>query len=121
MASHTYLLIPQSRKTLYLDGGRLLGAPTDWQILCTHYPFNFGSAAAVDRKLIVFRGRAERIQLRGLADGGGRRKRKTVEVTVAREERMGRGGAKSQLCGEAHRGGDVRARVAVREHTGVSA
>jgi hypothetical protein len=24
----------QSRKTLYLDGGRLLGAPTDWRILC---------------------------------------------------------------------------------------
>ena len=29
-------------------------APTDWPILCTHYPFNFGSAAAVDRKLLRF-------------------------------------------------------------------
>ena len=45
------VLIRQSRKTLYLDGGRLLVAPTDWRILCTHYPFNFGSVAAVDRKL----------------------------------------------------------------------
>ena len=117
MASHTYLLIPQSRKTLYLDGGRLLGAPTDWQIMCTHYPFNFGSAAAVDRKLIAFRGSAERIQLRGF----GRWKRKTVEATVAYEDRVGRGGSESQLCGEAHRGGDVCARVAVRDRAGVSA
>jgi len=51
----------------------------------------------------AFRGCAERIQLRGLADGGGRWKRKTVEATVAREERAGRGGVESQLCGAAHR------------------
>jgi hypothetical protein len=56
--------------------------------------------APVDRKLIAFRGHTGRIQLRGLADGGGRRKRKTVEATVAREERAGRGGAKSKLYGE---------------------
>jgi hypothetical protein len=84
----------------------------------THYPFNFGSESAVDRKLLAFRGRAERIQLRGLADGGGRWKRKTVEATVAREECVGRGGAESQLYGEAHRGGDVSARVEVRNALG---
>jgi len=89
-ATQTYLLRHQSRKTLYLDGGRLLGAQTDWRIMCTHYPFNFGSGAAVDRKLVAFRGCAERIQLRGLAHGGGRWKRKIVEATVAREERSGR-------------------------------
>jgi hypothetical protein len=32
-ATQIYLLIHQSRKTLYLDGGRLLGASTDWRIL----------------------------------------------------------------------------------------
>jgi hypothetical protein len=31
--------------------GRLLHATTDRRILCTHYPFNFGSVAAVDSKL----------------------------------------------------------------------
>ena len=33
-ASPGLVLIRQSRKTLYLDGGRLLVAPTDWRILC---------------------------------------------------------------------------------------
>ena len=33
-ASSGLVLIRQSRKTLYLDGGRLLVAPTDWRILC---------------------------------------------------------------------------------------
>jgi hypothetical protein len=43
-ATQTYLLRRQSRKTLYLDGGRLLVAPTDWRILCTHYFFDSGSS-----------------------------------------------------------------------------
>jgi hypothetical protein len=38
-----------------------------------------------------------------------------MEATVAHEEGAGREGAESQLCGEAHRGGDVCAQVAVRE------
>jgi hypothetical protein len=33
-ATQTHLLRRQSRKTLYLDGGRLLLATTDWRLLC---------------------------------------------------------------------------------------
>jgi len=33
-ATQTYLLRRQSRKTLYLDGGRLLVSTTDWRFLC---------------------------------------------------------------------------------------
>jgi len=68
-ASLGLVLIRQSRKTLYLDGGRLLVAPTDWRILCTHYPFNFGSVAAVDASYFVLRTRgtdsASRARRRG--------------------------------------------------------
>ena len=80
------------------DGGRLLDVSTDWRTLCTHYPFNFGSDCSCRPQVDCVSWM--RIQLRGLADGGGRRKRKTVEATVAREERAGRGGAKSKLYGE---------------------
>ena len=80
------------------DGGRLLDVSTDWRTLCTHYPFNFGSDCSCRPQVDCVSWM--RIQLRGLADGGGRRKRKTVEATVAREERVGRGGSESQLCGE---------------------
>jgi len=38
----------------YLGGGNLLYTTTDWRILCTHYSFNFGSGAAVDRKFLRF-------------------------------------------------------------------
>jgi len=71
--------------------------------------------SAVDRKLITSRGRAGRIQLRRLADGGGRRKRKTVEATVACEECAGRGGAELQLCGEVPWGGGATTRWGARE------
>jgi hypothetical protein len=53
-ATQTYLFRRQSRKTLYLDEGRLLVTPTDWRILCTHYPFNFCSVAPVDCKVSKF-------------------------------------------------------------------
>jgi hypothetical protein len=110
-ASPGLVLIRQSRKTLYLDGGRLLVAPTDWPILCTHYPFNFGSAAAVDRKLLRFadarNGSASR------ARQGGRKVENFESNGCARKAR--------ELCGEAHRGGDLRAREKVRERAGVSA
>ncbi len=88
-------------------------ASTDWRILCTHYPFNFGSVAGVDRKLIASRGRTERIQLRGLADGGGRRKRKTVEKRLRVKSARGEE-ALNRNCAEKCRGGDVRVRVEVR-------
>ena len=50
-ATQIYLLRRQSRKTLYLDGGRLLLATTNLRFLCRPHFFDFGSVAAVDRKL----------------------------------------------------------------------
>jgi hypothetical protein len=49
-------------------------------------------------------------------DGG-----KLRNATIARRERARREGAESQLCGEAHRGGDLCVRVEVRERAGVCA
>ena len=101
----------QSRKTLYLDGGRLLGAPTDWRILCTHYSFNFGSAAAVDRKLLRFADARNGFSFAGSPkgeEGGKLRKQRlraesapgeeALRTPVARGERARRGGADRFAC-----------------------
>ncbi len=55
--------------------GRLLLATTNWRFLCRAHFFDFCSVTAVDScrpHVISFCGRVGRIQLRGLADGGGR-------------------------------------------------
>jgi len=84
-ATQIYLLRRQSRKTLYLDGGRLLVATTDWRILCTHYPFNFGSVSTVDRKLFRSADAWDGFSFAGSPRGGERWK--TSRASVARGER----------------------------------
>ena len=99
--------------------GRLLHATTDWRFLCRPISFDTCSAAAVGRQ-----GRWTQRLFALARHGGGRWKNSTATVarteharregaaSVARTERTRREeeGAASQLCEEAHRGGDVRAR-----------
>jgi len=62
-------------------------------------PFlRFRQCGSCRPQVISFCGRVGRIQLRGLADGGGRWKGKTVEATVAREERMGKARRRLGTC-----------------------
>jgi hypothetical protein len=79
-ASPGLVLIRQSRKTLYLDGGRLLVAPTDWRILCRP----ISSTPAVRQLSAGKSGLAQRSSP-GSPKGGGRWR--TSRALVARGER----------------------------------
>ena len=79
-ASPGLVLIRQSRKTLYLDGGRLLVAPTDWRILCRP----ISSTQAVRQLSAGKSGLAQRSSP-GSPKGGGRWR--TSRALVARGER----------------------------------
>jgi hypothetical protein len=85
--------------------GRLLDAPTDWRILCSP----ISSIPAV-RQLPAGKSGLTKRSSPGLPRGGGRWGNSTT--TAARTERARREGEDTalQLCAEAHRGGDVRAR-----------
>jgi hypothetical protein len=112
-ATQIYLLRRQSRKTLYLDGGRLLVATTDWRILCTHYPFNFGSVSTVDRKLFRSADAWDGFSFAGSPTGeeGGSEKpwKQRLRVKSAQGEE-----ALNLHCAKKCRGRDVRVRVEVR-------
>ena len=79
-ASPGLVLIRQSRKTLYLDGGRLLVAPTDWRILCRP----ISSTPAVRQLSAGKSGLAQRSSP-GSPKGGGRWR--TSRSLVARGDR----------------------------------
>ena len=70
--------------------GRLLHATTDWRFLCSPIPFNFGSVAAVDRKLFRSADAWDGFSFAGSPTGeeGGSEKpwKQRLRVKIARDE-----------------------------------
>jgi hypothetical protein len=90
--------------------GRLLHATTDRRILCTHYPFNFGSVAAVDSKL--FRS-ADGFRFAGSPTGEEGGSEKPWKQRLRLKSALGEE-ALNLHCAKKCRGRDVRVRVEVR-------
>ena len=89
---------------------RLLHATTDRRILCTHYPFNFGSVAAVDSKL--FRS-ADGFRFAGSPTGEEGGSEKPWKQRLRLKSALGEE-ALNLHCAKKCRGRDVRVRVEVR-------